>query len=152
MLYKKNLVFLLVLVNTGCGSPFNKMRYEVTANTDNEQTKPLTNRKLEISNYYFSVLWLNGPFGDPSKTSALSVSFYNRDLEPTSLPHSYKLFLTADMGMGHGLADRGFFETQDQKTFLNQEIRFYMSGNYKITLYIYDGEKEIGRTTWSYSF
>lgn len=128
-------------------------------NSENVQSKtlnqgPVTEDKtfIQMEGYNIKANWLKGPFGEASKASALSVDFYNEDLQPTYLPENYSLFVTAEMGMGHGLADRGFFETENQSTFINSEIKFYMSGTYNITLYVFEDDIEVRRSTWSFSF
>ena len=151
MLHKTYIVLFISLLLTNCGSPLNKMRSEDQRSNLSDQKKVSKDGLLRLLDYNIRTAWTKGPYGESSSSSSLLVEFYDDALEPISLPSTYSLFITAEMGMGHGLADRGFFETLDQQSFLNQEIKFYMNGAYNMTLYLYEGDIELGRATWSFT-
>jgi hypothetical protein len=139
---------LLFFLNS-CGSPMNN-RTNIEPNEKSKHTE------LNFKKYSLNVefTWILGPVGNIKQDNQLLVVIKDKEGKPKSLPNDLSLGFYSNMeSMGHPLDEAGDFEDLGYGIYLNNSIRFNMTGDWLHEIRIMDGEFNIlDKVSWKEFF
>jgi len=161
----KNTIYLFLLLLNACDSPLRHMKPEnkifdlrpqIIDLSEETVQSHLTGQTINTNSTAFSAVeinWITGPTPNPNSMSHLEIYFLDKELNIIEVPMDYKLYIQGDMGMAHGLASTGAFYNEDSISWINDTLSFHMSGDYLMTLSVYDKDFNlIGEAKWRVQF
>ena len=135
------LLFMFIFLSS-CNSPTQKL-----APIPNSDSHKAAFPQTPYSAKYY---WAKGPYGEVDKENTLVVFLY-KNQELHSLPSDLSIEFYATMpSMGHPLEDAGYFQELSPGIYINEHIKYNMSGEWKNELQIMNSAFNIqDKISWS---